>query len=77
MENGKSRLQQAQDDVEDVKHIMLDNMNKAKEREGKLSELDDRAEDLLEKVRTAQGNNTHVTPPCFSQQLLFVLFVKG
>ncbi|KAL4636027.1 vesicle-associated membrane protein 5-like [Arapaima gigas] len=48
MENGRSRLQQAQEDVEEVKAIMLDNLNKAEERTGKLGELEDRAEQLLE-----------------------------
>lgn len=49
-ENGKSRLQQAQEDVEEVKDIMLDNLNKADERSGKLEDLEDRAEQLLAKV---------------------------
>uniref|UniRef100_A0A3Q3E6Z8 V-SNARE coiled-coil homology domain-containing protein n=1 Tax=Labrus bergylta TaxID=56723 RepID=A0A3Q3E6Z8_9LABR len=53
-ENGKSRLQQAQDDVEEVKGIMLDNMNKADERGDKLNDLEDRADELLEKVRVCQ-----------------------
>lgn len=35
-----------------MKVIMLDNLNKADERSGKLEELEDRAEDLLEKVRS-------------------------
>ncbi|KPP59786.1 vesicle-associated membrane protein 5-like [Scleropages formosus] len=48
MENGKSRLKQAQEEVEEVKEIMLDNLNKAEERTGKLGELEDRAEHLLE-----------------------------
>ncbi|XP_060893168.1 vesicle-associated membrane protein 5-like isoform X2 [Labrus mixtus] len=51
MENGKSRLQQAQDDVEEVKGIMLDNMNKADERGDKLNDLEDRADELLEKSK--------------------------
>nr|XP_020492057.1 vesicle-associated membrane protein 1-like isoform X1 [Labrus bergylta] len=51
-ENGKSRLQQAQDDVEEVKGIMLDNMNKADERGDKLNDLEDRADELLEKSKT-------------------------
>uniref|UniRef100_A0A3Q3E5J1 Vesicle-associated membrane protein 5 n=1 Tax=Labrus bergylta TaxID=56723 RepID=A0A3Q3E5J1_9LABR len=50
-ENGKSRLQQAQDDVEEVKGIMLDNMNKADERGDKLNDLEDRADELLEKSK--------------------------
>ncbi len=36
-----------QDDVEEIKVIMLDNMNKADERAGKLGELEDRAENYL------------------------------
>lgn len=52
MENGKSRLQQAQEDVEEVKGIMLDNLNKADERSGKLEELEDRADVLLERGKT-------------------------
>ncbi|XP_043966681.1 vesicle-associated membrane protein 5 [Gambusia affinis] len=49
MEDGKSRLQQTQDEVEQVKDIMLDNMKKADERSGKLNDLEQQAEDLLEK----------------------------
>ena len=49
-ENGKNRLQQAQKEVEEVKVIMLDNLNKADERSGKLGELENRADELLEKV---------------------------
>lgn len=44
MENGK--LQRAQDEVEEVKVIMLENMNKANERSEKLDELEDRADEL-------------------------------
>lgn len=50
-ENGQSRLQQAQQDVEEVREIMLDNLNKASEREGKLGELENRADQLLEQVK--------------------------
>lgn len=49
-ENGKSRLQQAQEDVEEVKVIMLDNLNKADERSDKLDDLEGRADELLAKV---------------------------
>lgn len=38
--------------MDEVKVIMLENLNKADERSGKLEELEDRAEDLLEKVRS-------------------------
>nr|XP_046202889.1 vesicle-associated membrane protein 5-like isoform X1 [Oncorhynchus gorbuscha] len=51
MENGKNRLQQAQEEVEEVKVIMLDNLNKADERSGKLGELENRADELLEKSK--------------------------
>ncbi|KAG5280839.1 hypothetical protein AALO_G00064600 [Alosa alosa] len=51
MENGKSRLQQAQDNVEEVKVIMMDNLNKAEERTGKLGELENRADVLLEQSK--------------------------
>ncbi|XP_031661281.1 vesicle-associated membrane protein 5 isoform X2 [Oncorhynchus kisutch] len=50
-ENGKNRLQQAQKEVEEVKVIMLDNLNKADERSGKLGELENRADELLEKSK--------------------------
>ncbi|XP_030274223.1 vesicle-associated membrane protein 5-like isoform X1 [Sparus aurata] len=50
-ENGKSRLQQAQEDVEEVTIIMVDNLNKAEERSGKLDDLENRADDLLEKSK--------------------------
>lgn len=43
-------MQQAQEEVEEVKVIMLDNMSKADERSGKLEDLEGRAEELLEKV---------------------------
>ncbi|XP_032367603.1 vesicle-associated membrane protein 5 [Etheostoma spectabile] len=52
MENGKDRLQQTQDDVEEVKVIMLDNLNKVDERSGKLGELEDRTDELLAKCKT-------------------------
>lgn len=54
-ENGKSRLQQAQDDVEAVKDIMLDNLKKADERSDKLDDLGDRADELLQKVTWSCG----------------------
>ncbi|XP_024130509.1 vesicle-associated membrane protein 5 [Oryzias melastigma] len=51
MENGKSKLQQMQDDAEEVKVIMLDNLQKADERREKMSNLEDRADDLLEQSK--------------------------
>ncbi|XP_054466682.1 vesicle-associated membrane protein 5-like [Anoplopoma fimbria] len=60
MENGKNRLQQTQDDVEEVKVIMLDNLNKAEERTGKLHELEDRADELHSKVMAFEKTTNKV-----------------
>nr|XP_046242286.1 vesicle-associated membrane protein 5 [Scatophagus argus] len=60
MENGKSRLQQAQEDVEEVKVIMLDNLNKADERSDKLNDLEGRADVLLEKSKTFEKTTNQV-----------------
>lgn len=49
MENGQNRLRKAQEDVDEVKVIMLDNLNKADERSAKLGELEDRADELRQK----------------------------
>ncbi|XP_026796005.2 uncharacterized protein LOC128317021 [Pangasianodon hypophthalmus] len=43
MEKGESRVQQLQEGVEEVRVIMEDNITQAREREGKLEELDERA----------------------------------
>ncbi|XP_033474529.1 vesicle-associated membrane protein 5 [Epinephelus lanceolatus] len=60
MENGKSRLQQAHEDVEEVKVIMLDNLQKADERSGKLDDLEDRSVKLEEKSRAFQKTANQV-----------------
>ncbi|XP_026178195.1 vesicle-associated membrane protein 5 [Mastacembelus armatus] len=60
MENGKSRLQQTQEEVEEVKVIMLDNMNKADERTGKLKELEDRADNLMLKGKAFEKTTNQV-----------------
>ncbi|KAM8760447.1 vesicle-associated membrane protein 5 [Acanthopagrus schlegelii] len=60
MENGKSRLQQAQEDVEEVTVIMMDNLNKAEERSGKLDDLEDRADELLAKSKTFEKTANQV-----------------
>ena len=49
-ENGNGRLETLQGEGEEVKVIMLDNLNKTDERGEKLSDLDVRAEELLQKV---------------------------
>ncbi|XP_012704763.2 vesicle-associated membrane protein 727 [Fundulus heteroclitus] len=59
-DGGKSRLQQAQEEVEEVKGIMLDNMNKADERSGKLNDLEQQAEDLLEKGKVFEKKSHQV-----------------
>ncbi|KAJ8385971.1 hypothetical protein AAFF_G00177920 [Aldrovandia affinis] len=51
MENGNSRLRQAQEDVDEVAVIMLENLQKAEDRSGKLGELETRADELLEKSK--------------------------
>ncbi|XP_051924362.1 vesicle-associated membrane protein 5 [Hippocampus zosterae] len=58
--NGKSRLQQAQEDAEEVKDIMLDNLNKVDERSGKLGDLEDRADELLRKSRAFEKKSIQV-----------------
>ncbi|XP_037634649.1 vesicle-associated membrane protein 5 isoform X2 [Sebastes umbrosus] len=60
MENGKNRLQQAQEDVEEVKVIMLDNLNKADERSGRLGELEDRADELMERSKAFEKTANQV-----------------
>ncbi|KAM8885554.1 vesicle-associated membrane protein 5 isoform 2-T2 [Spinachia spinachia] len=60
MENGKSPLQKAQEDVEEVKVIMMDNLNKADERNGKLGELEDRADVLLLKSKAFEKTSVKV-----------------
>lgn len=70
--NGKSRLQQVQGDVEEVRDIMLDNLNKADERNGKLVELEDRADVLLEMV-----SGTGITENIFGKSVGRMEKVKG
>lgn len=70
-ENGKNQLQQMQDDVEEVKVIMLDNLQKADERKEKMGNLEDRAEELLEQVRTYVKKRVFL-----SRNLLCVLCVR-
>nr|XP_040051516.1 vesicle-associated membrane protein 5 [Gasterosteus aculeatus aculeatus] len=60
MMNGKSRLQQVQGDVEEVRDIMLDNFNKADERNYKLVELEDRADELLEMTKRFEKTTSKV-----------------
>ncbi|XP_068577057.1 vesicle-associated membrane protein 5 [Cebidichthys violaceus] len=79
MENGKNRLQQAQDDVEEVKGIMLDNLNKADERSGKLDELEERADHLLEKSKAFEKTAKKVEQQkrCENQKMKIVFISVG
>ncbi|XP_070621931.1 vesicle-associated membrane protein 5 [Erythrolamprus reginae] len=46
------QLKRCQQEAEEVTEIMLHNYNKVLDREGKLSELDDRADELLKQSST-------------------------
>ncbi|KAM4576863.1 vesicle-associated membrane protein 5 [Odontesthes bonariensis] len=60
MENGNGQLERLQGDVEEVKGIMLDNLNKTEERGDKLSDLDVRAEELLQKGKAFEKTANQV-----------------
>ncbi|XP_062873905.1 vesicle-associated membrane protein 5 [Trichomycterus rosablanca] len=60
MENGGGRLEQAQQGVEEVKIIMMENLKSAREREGKLGDLENRADLLLEKSKVFSKTATQV-----------------
>lgn len=47
---GETRVKQLQEDVEEIRDIMQENMNRAQERETKLEDLDGRTEELLKHV---------------------------
>ncbi|KAK1154100.1 vesicle-associated membrane protein 5-like [Acipenser oxyrinchus oxyrinchus] len=48
---GETRLQWCKEQADEVKEIMVENYNKAVEREGKLGELELRSDDLLSKSK--------------------------
>ncbi|MCI4394257.1 hypothetical protein PGIGA_G00166710 [Pangasianodon gigas] len=54
------KLEETQRDVEEVKDIMLDNLNKAEERKEKLEDLNQRAAVLLNKSQSFQKKSTKV-----------------
>ncbi|KAL6114730.1 vamp5 [Pungitius sinensis] len=62
MENGKNRLQQIQEDVEEITVILEDNLNMADERNGQLGELEDRADVLLEKSKAFERTTAQLRP---------------
>lgn len=67
-ENGRSQLQRAQQDVDEVCDIMLKNVNKASEREGKLGDLENRADQLLEQVNEQLSELSRVVDlSCFPE----------
>ncbi|XP_076850767.1 vesicle-associated membrane protein 5 [Brachyhypopomus gauderio] len=51
MENGHGRLQRMHEEVEDVRVIMLDNLDKAEQRDVGLKELENRSTELQEKSK--------------------------
>ncbi|KAL0965354.1 hypothetical protein UPYG_G00280160 [Umbra pygmaea] len=55
-----SRLHQAQEAAEEVKVIMLENMEKAEERTEKLQDLDERAEELTAKSKSFEKTTMKV-----------------
>ncbi|XP_077161441.1 vesicle-associated membrane protein 5 [Paroedura picta] len=56
---GENHLEKCQKEAEGVTEIMLENYNKVLDREGKLSELDDRAEEL--RTQSSAFNKTAKT----------------
>ncbi|XP_029961035.1 vesicle-associated membrane protein 5 [Salarias fasciatus] len=78
-DGGRSRLQRTQEEVEEVKVIMLDNMNKADERAGKLSDLDDRAEELLKqgKVFEKKAQKVKEKKMWENKKMKIILIVAG
>lgn len=60
MEDGKCRVQQMDNELEEVKKIMHDNLKKADERSGKLNDLEQQAEDLLEKGKVFEKKSSKI-----------------
>ncbi|CAB1419712.1 unnamed protein product [Pleuronectes platessa] len=56
------KLQQTQDEVEELKDIMMENINKAEERSVKLEDLVVRAELLLEEAKKFEKNTRKLIP---------------
>ncbi|KAF4072903.1 hypothetical protein AMELA_G00252810 [Ameiurus melas] len=54
------KLEETQRDVEEVKEIMVDNLNKAEERKEKLDDLDKRAAMLLNKSQSFRKQSKKV-----------------
>ncbi|XP_047448391.1 vesicle-associated membrane protein 5 [Mugil cephalus] len=79
MEDGKNRLQQTQEQVEEVKLIMVDNLNKAEEREDKLGDLEVRAEDLQLKSKAFEKTTKQVKQQkqCENKKMKYVFIGVG
>lgn len=60
MEDGKCRLQQMENEMVEVKKIMHDNFKKVDERSGKLNDLEQQAEDLLEKGKVFEKKSSKI-----------------
>ncbi|KAK5933080.1 hypothetical protein CgunFtcFv8_004736 [Champsocephalus gunnari] len=77
--NGTSRLQRVQDDAEEVKVIMMENMNKVEERSDKLGDLETRAEDLHEKAKVFEKKTNKLMRQkrCENQKMRYVFIGIG
>ncbi|XP_034077750.1 vesicle-associated membrane protein 5 [Gymnodraco acuticeps] len=77
--NGTSRLQQVQDDADEVKVIMMENMNKVDERSDKLGDLETRAEDLHEKAKGFEKKTNKVMQQkrCENKKMRYVFIGIG
>ncbi|XP_018600253.1 vesicle-associated membrane protein 5-like [Scleropages formosus] len=60
MTSGNSRLEKVHQEVDEVKTIMLDNINKNEERSGKLKELEDRADQVCVKSKSFRRTTVRV-----------------
>ncbi|KPP61231.1 vesicle-associated membrane protein 5-like [Scleropages formosus] len=58
--SGNSRLEKVHQEVDEVKTIMLDNINKNEERSGKLKELEDRADQVCVKSKSFRRTTVRV-----------------
>uniref|UniRef100_A0A3B3QA18 Vesicle-associated membrane protein 5 n=1 Tax=Paramormyrops kingsleyae TaxID=1676925 RepID=A0A3B3QA18_9TELE len=73
-----SRLQQVQDDADEVKGIMLENLQKVEDRSGKLGELEVRADQLLVQVGCAfQKTTATVKRRTYLQAMKMKLLLGG
>lgn len=74
---GSSRIQQTQREVDDVLGVMRNNVDKVLERDGKLSELDQRAENLQVASSSFATNSTRLKKKYWWQNLKMKLIIGG